>query len=121
MLTAGGLLTTSVDDNWQGSVRARLGYAIDNFLPYITGGVAWTDFDVTQTLAGVGTVDTSDTFVGWTIGLGLEYAFTPNLIGRVEYRYTDYGDNTDNLGLFGFNDNVDFHDNTVRIGVAYKF
>jgi len=116
-----GPLTAKVDDNWQGSVRARLGYAIDNFMPYITGGVAWTDFDTTTSIPGLGSVDSSNTFVGWTIGAGLEYAFTPNIIGRVEYRYTDYGSNDDNLTAFGFDNNVDLKDNTVRIGVAYKF
>jgi outer membrane immunogenic protein len=116
-----GPLTADVDNNWQGSVRARLGYAIDTFMPYITGGVAWTDFDVTTSIPGIGSVDNSNTFVGWTIGAGLEYAFTPNIIGRVEYRYTDYGDNDDTLTPFGFSDNVDVKDNTVRVGVAYKF
>src|SRR4029453_3383108 len=33
----GGSLTTSVNENWRGSVRARLGYAIDTFMPYLTG------------------------------------------------------------------------------------
>ena len=31
------------------------------------------------------------TRIGWTAGVGLEYAITNNVLGRVEYRYTDYG------------------------------
>jgi outer membrane immunogenic protein len=110
--------TASVDKNWQGSVRARLGYAIDNFLPYITGGVAFGDFDLKYSTPGLSVSD-SKTFTGWTIGAGLDYAFTQNLIGRLEYRYTDYGD--DNLTAFGITDKVDIKDSTVRVGIAYKF
>jgi outer membrane immunogenic protein len=124
----GGSLTTSVNENWRGSVRARLGYAIDTFLPYITGGVAWADWDVDHTLVvgGVGTFEASNsnTFVGWTIGAGLEYAFTPNIIGRVEYRYTDFGSNDNNVFgavVAGVVNDVDLTDNAVRVGVAYKF
>jgi outer membrane immunogenic protein len=111
--------TSSVDKNWQGSVRARLGYAIDNFLPYITGGVAFGDFDVKATVPGFGTASDSKTFTGWTLGAGMDYAFTPNLIGRLEYRYTDYGD--DNVTAFGVTDKVAIKDSTVRVGIAYKF
>ena len=32
---------------------------------------------------------------GWTVGAGLDYAFTDHVFGRFEYRYTD-------LGLTGF-------------------
>jgi len=119
----GGLLLGSVtgkaDEKWRGSVRARLGYAFDNFLPYITGGVAWSDWDTTATSEFLGTVKNSDTFVGWTIGAGLEYGFTPNLIGRVEYRYTDFGSNDTDTVLGTLK--TDLKDNAVRIGLAYKF
>jgi len=111
---------TDVDENWQGSVRARLGYAIDNFMPYITGGVAWADWDVTAGPAGGPLFDFSDTMVGWTIGAGLEYGFTPNLIGRVEYRYTDFGSIDGDLPG-AVRDSVDVTDNAVRVGIAYKF
>jgi len=121
-------LNTKADENWQGSVRARLGYAIDNFMPYVTGGVAWSDWDFTHSVPGFGSIDTSDTLVGWTVGAGVEYAFTPNLIGRLEYRYTDFGDSSNNDlvddglgGLVNVADKVDLTDSTVRVGIAYKF
>src|SRR6478736_80612 len=126
----GDRFRTSADESWRGSVRARLGYAIDTFMPYITGGVAWSDWDLHNSLNDVVFGDfeerNSDTLVGWTIGAGLEYAFTPNLIGRVEYRYTDFGssDNTGFNGVFpvtNLRNSVDLTDNTVRLGIAYKF
>jgi outer membrane immunogenic protein len=127
----GDSVRTSAEESWRGSVRARLGYAIDTFMPYITGGVAWSDWDLHSTLNDVdlGGFEerNSDTLVGWTIGAGMEYAFTPNLIGRVEYRYTDFGSSDNNVfngvfpGVGSWRNNVDLTDNTVRIGVAYKF
>jgi outer membrane immunogenic protein len=111
-----------VDVNWTAAVRARLGYAAGRFLPYIAGGVAFADvdhegFSAPDASAGGG----SDTFVGWTIGAGAEYAFTDNVIFRAEYRYTDFGSEdyatTDNFEAHS----VDLTTNDVRLGVSYKF
>ncbi len=108
------------DSNWQGSVRARLGYAFDNFLPYIQGGVAFLDRDVSVHFEGTDTrVEDSDTFTGWTVGAGFEYGFTPNITARVEYRYTDFVDS--DFDFDGNDVNADLTTNAVRVGVAYKF
>src|SRR5690606_32456425 len=91
-----------------GALKARLGYAVDNFLPYVTGGLAVArtkhvlgcDQDlVDQTLgcqANEGSFETSqsDTTVGWTVGAGAEYAFDQNWSLKAEYLYTDIGTNT---------------------------
>jgi outer membrane immunogenic protein len=60
-----------------------------------------------------------DTSVGWTLGVGLEYAFTDNLIGRAEYRYTDFGDF--DFAIADFTATTDMATNDVRLGIAYKF
>lgn len=105
--------------NWTGAVRAKLGYAVDRFLPYIAGGVAFAGADATVFAGGTPVQEYSDTLVGWTVGVGVEYAFTDNLLARAEYRYTDYGDldftEAGTSGRFGFKTN------DVRVGVAYKF
>jgi outer membrane immunogenic protein len=59
---------------------------------------------------------------GWTAGAGLDYAFTRNVFGRIEYRYTDLGtrsfiDVPTNSGESG--NKVTISD--VRAGIAYKF
>ncbi|MFL5184480.1 MAG: outer membrane protein [Microvirga sp.] len=101
--------------DWQGSIRARAGFAFDRALIYATGGFAFAGVS-----DGFGILGNDDTLSGWTLGAGIEYAFTNNLTTRLEYRYTSYegGDNFfDNVSL-GSND-IEFH--TVRAGISYKF
>ena len=67
---------------------------------------------------------TSHTRVGYTVGGGIEYAFTNNLSVRAEYRYTDFGSFTDNLAnSTGGLVNVSHRetDNRVQAGFSYKF
>jgi len=108
-------VTATEELNWSGAARLRLGYAADRFLPYIAGGVAFGDIDISND-SGPGSF--GDTFTGWTIGVGLDYAMTDNLLLRGEYRYTDFGSDS-------FEDpvdaDVDLKTNEVRFGIAYKF
>jgi len=97
---------------WQGSVRARFGYAWDRFLLYGTGGAAFADAKV----AG----GDSKTLAGWTLGAGAEYAFTDSWSGRLEYRYTDFQSATFATPLAGtFKDR--FNESQVLLGISYKF
>jgi outer membrane immunogenic protein len=112
--------------NWQGSARARLGYAFDRFLVFGTGGWALAEHEATYTNQ---TSLVAETFSGtqdtWTVGGGLEYAVTDNLIGRIEYRYTPFSSVTHNsvtafpgFGITGEQEPI-LHD--VRVGLGYKF
>ena len=93
---------------WEGAVRARLGYAIDRFLPYVAGGVAFGHMEGSAyDGSGVYQGSDSDTGVGWTIGAGVEYAFTDNVLFRTEYRYTDFGDFSGTVQGFELNDGSD--------------
>lgn len=96
--------------DWSGSVRGRVGYAWDRTLLYAAGG--WTATN--GYVEGPG-VDSSETFNGWTIGAGVDYAFTDNMFGRLEYRYNDFGDQ-DVGGI-----NTDFDQHVVNVGLAVKF
>lgn len=98
--------------NWSAAARARLGYAVDRFLPYIAGGVAFGDVEASE---GGDSVD--DTYVGWTIGGGFDYAFTDNLLFRAEYRYTDFGSES----FEEVDTEMKLETNEVRFGIAYKF
>jgi outer membrane immunogenic protein len=112
--------TLQGDLDWEGAVRARLGYAVDRFLPYVAGGVAFGKLDAEAfDLTGASLGSDDDTSTGWTIGAGLEYSFTDNIIGRAEYRYTDFGDFDFDIGAGS--GSVDLTTNDVRLGIAYKF
>ena len=109
----------------QGSLRGRLGYAIDRTLLYVTGGLAIADIQNTYLLGGrVPAIDSiSKTRFGWTLGAGIEYAIANNWTARAEYRYTDFGTKSDTLVMTypGFTSKNHVTDHAVRLGVSYKF
>ncbi len=113
------LADTAID--WSGAARARLGYAMDRFLPYVAGGIAFAYLDYTEYEDGDFYSAGDANLVGWTLGIGAEYAITDDWLLRGEYRYTDYNDK-DFLSVDHdeeFNFELDTHD--VRLGAAYKF
>jgi outer membrane immunogenic protein len=111
--------TAKFQSDWQGSVRARAGYALDQFLPYVTGGVAFGDEKFSVEVPGIGGASQSKTRVGWTAGGGVEYAIDQNWIVRGEVRYTDFGNQ--NITLLGDPVKTRFNEVTTELGVSYKF
>jgi outer membrane immunogenic protein len=75
-----------------GSATARIGYAWDRFLGYVKGGAAW-ERDHYDFAFGGATFSSSaeNPRIGWTIGVGREYAFTNWLSGFIEYDYYNFG------------------------------
>lgn len=105
--------------DWTAAVRGRVGYGVGRFLPYVAGGVAFAHQNVSASL----TVPFSEsaTRTGWTIGVGVDYAATDNLVVRAEYRYSDFGKKTFSPpgGWTPFDDRLSIND--FRVGIAYKF
>jgi outer membrane immunogenic protein len=62
-----------------GTVRLRAGFALDRFMPYITGGAAFGDD------------------IGWVAGGGVQYALTDNLALGVEYLHYDFDDDSSDV------------------------
>nr|WP_210387952.1 outer membrane protein [Ciceribacter sp. L1K22] len=93
-----------------GGVRGRVGYAMDRALVYAAGGWTATRFDVEGAA-----VDETKMLNGWTIGAGVDYAFTDRVFGRLEYRYNDYLE-TKVDGV-----DVDFRQHVINAGVGVKF
>jgi outer membrane immunogenic protein len=109
------------DTTLQGSVRGRLGVAFDRLLVYATGGVAFAT--IKNTYYG-GNVETFDHVrVGGTVGAGVEYAFNYNWLARIEYRYTDFGQVTNDsvIAFPGFTEKHRTTENAVRAGITYRF
>ena len=100
--------------NWMSTFRGRAGFTFDQFLVYGTGGLA---------LAGVDTsipgASETQTRVGWTVGAGAEAMLTDAISTRVEYLYSNFGDDTVNVGGTPVSSNLDTH--VLRAGLSYKF
>ena len=106
-----------VGSDYLASVRGRVGYAFDRTLIFATAGVAFTQVSAeADVFNGFANLSADKNFTGWTVGAGAEYAFTNNWIGRLEYRFYDFG----NTSLDGFGD-AEIQTNTLTAGVSYKF
>jgi outer membrane protein OmpA-like peptidoglycan-associated protein len=158
-INGGGLSTTSVpaggvggiaggsnfkaSSDFNASIRGRIGYAWNQWLFYGTGGIAFADTNLKANFASAtapggtalpgSTVSKSTTLMGPTYGGGVEYAMTPNISVGAEYRYTDYGHDSFNLGNVSTTgaggavatapalETVGLRDNTVMLKVNYHF
>lgn len=115
-----------LDLNWSGSTRVRLGYAMDRWLPFITGGVAYGDYDFKTHYEGSVYSEGDGSLLGWTIGGGVEYAINDNWRVRGSYLFTDYGsDSFDTYrpesGGFDEANEIDLKTHTVNFGISYNW
>jgi outer membrane immunogenic protein len=107
---------------WLGTVRARVGYAINRLLIFGTAGGAFGE--IRAGFAPPGVYDTTNG-VGWTVGGGLEAGITENWTVKVEYLYVDLGNGSCNVNcgtaLTQTPITVPLTENLVRGGINYRF
>jgi len=115
----------TAQSKWGGSIRGRLGYAADRALFYLTGGAAFVSNETSIPTTGI-SIGGDGTRLGWTVGGGLDYAFTNNWFTGIEYRYSQYEAKNFvypipilNLGFVGFKQELSTNQVTARVG--YKF
>lgn len=89
--------------DWMASFRGRAGFAVNQALFYVTGGAAVAEIGGSTTTVvngpgiaipagtAVATNGGSTTRWGWTVGGGIEWAFSHNWSVAGEYRHTDFG------------------------------
>ena len=126
--SVGGIMGESYSISWMSSMRARLGYLMNNdTLLYITGGPAWMKGNLRDKISGQ---NFTRTHFGYTVGGGLEHAFTENIHLRAEYLYANFNNKRygpyvcGGCGLAGANitatnDMNQFH--SFRAGVTWNF
>jgi outer membrane immunogenic protein len=108
----------NVTNNWLGTTRGRIGYAMDRLMPYVTGGVAYGEVEANAT----GFRGRSDMRAGWTLGGGIEFALSAPWTAKLEYLYVDLGDFACGRACGGAApDNVEFRSHIVRAGLNYRF
>jgi len=91
--------------NHFGTVRARVGADMGTFLPYLTAGVAFGEFD--------DGADDQEYEWGWTAGAGVEAMVMDNLSIKGEYLYMSFEDVLDT--------SVDTEVHTARVGLNFHF
>jgi outer membrane immunogenic protein len=129
-----GLGTDSVANTVRafGTARARVGFAADRWLWYVTGGFAWQDISFNDSFTTPGGALTgissgSTTRGGYSVGGGVETALWGNWTGRVEYLYLDTGTWTTTTavplgpGFTTVTNSVRTQNNVVRAGLNFRF
>jgi outer membrane immunogenic protein len=116
--SACGAGTCETKDSWLGTARARIGYAgWNNWLPYLTGGLAVGDIKATSPIGSASKVN-----LGYALGAGVEYALWTSWSVKAEYLYVDLGKFDCGASCSGAGtDNVSFKANLIRLGVNYRF
>ncbi len=112
------------------TVLGRFGYAMENYLFYAAGGFGFSKVTATSGLLG-GPLDTDTvTFhsglrpgYGWSVGVGLERAFSHGISASIEYRYMNIGDEFIDLAPThpGETHFVALAGHSIRIGVTIRF
>jgi outer membrane immunogenic protein len=114
-----GLTVCTTSDSWIGTTRGRVGFAVDHWLFYGTGGVAYGNIRFND--LPLTSVNGTAANIGWTAGGGIEYAFTRNWSVKAEYLYVSL-DNTGFACTPGCGTStITFNENIARGGVNYRF
>jgi len=97
---------------WFGTLRGRVGIAMNNILFYGTAGLAY------GTIKGeISGLAETKTHVGWAGGLGMEIGLTPNWSAKAEYLYMDLSNRA--YSITGVNNGLE--SNMLRFGINYHF
>ncbi|MGV3491846.1 MAG: outer membrane protein [Devosia sp.] len=110
--------------NWLGTLRGRVGFAADDLLVYGTAGIAAAGLDMTVTpVPALSDGEYSDTFVGWTAGIGAELALSETISVKAEYAYVDLGSRTAPEGTLTTTGDTEISANlhTVKLGLNFGF
>jgi outer membrane immunogenic protein len=119
--------TASVRMTDYGTVRARGGWAIGNFMPYGTLGLAVGRADVNRSVTLTARDPANSAIIlfqdtasetkagafayGYAAGFGIDMALMQNVFVRAEYEYVKFG---------WFND-INLHAHSARVGAGFKF
>lgn len=132
---AGFTVNQSAKTDWLMTLRPRLGWTTNNWLFYVTGGLAVTqikgDFSFADTFAAASeSASISKTKAGWALGGGIEYGIGGPWSVKAEYLHVAFGSvstTSTNLlsGGAAFPTNVYTHsiklsEDIVRLGLNYK-
>jgi len=132
--------SATINLKYFGTARGRVGYLFNpDTLVYATGGLAWARASMTVRgeafFPGDGqvpySVSNTTNFLGWTVGVGVDWRFAPNWTVGVEYLHLDFGDANFRFGTsfpnvtttmaLGAGTNVSLTSDVVRGTLNYRF
>jgi outer membrane immunogenic protein len=108
----------------------RLGYAFDRVFLFGTAGAAFGNEKAIVSAPGLGSITSAfPAQLGWTVGGGVEYAFTEAISAKGEYLFVQLGNSNCPQATVGClppaaNGVATIHalyENLVRAGVNYRF
>jgi outer membrane immunogenic protein len=103
------------------TARARLGFALDRALIFVTGGYGGVDTNATFSTVLGGWGGSQNQWVsGGAIGAGVEYAFTNNITAKAEYLYLPLSSTTYFSSTF-WSTRAPVDVSLLRAGLNYKF
>ena len=115
-----------VEQSYFGTLRARAGGLVSSqLLAFVTAGVAFADLTMDNPgcrTCGTGGTTTfiDDSFTGWVIGGGLEYAASSSIHFKFEYLHSSFGEKDLTLGATTSYTEKDLTNNQFRIGISTK-
>lgn len=117
-------VTCGVDLDWLATGTIRVGYAAGpegRVLPYLEGGAVFVNETYVVAPGAPGGFNFQDSDIGWTVGAGVEVAFTDNWSGKLEYNYNDFG--TDRLEFIPgvLVQDITQRSHVVKLGINYRF
>jgi outer membrane immunogenic protein len=107
---------------WDSHFVGKAGFTSDRWLLFATGGIAIAGFSFQEGVPP-GTPPSNRipaTYLGFSVGGGVEYAFTHNLLGRLQYIYDDFGGKSYTTADGGTY-RVNLSSQTLRGGLSWKF
>jgi outer membrane immunogenic protein len=129
-LPAGGTNTASatINNRWLTTATGKFGYAWDRVLVYGKGGGAWVgsgNSSVAVNGSPAAFSISSNTNMGWTAGIGVEWAFAGNWSARAEYDYIGLNNQSFTVApvnaFSGDTINVNRNISIITAGVNYRF
>ena len=106
-----------------GTLRARFGYTLNGWTPFVTGGLAWASTRISRLDVSSGNEDAIPGHwrLGFAVGAGIDYSLNSRWSTRLEYQYA-------NLGLTGVpfaaapaRWDSQFDQHSMRVGLNYHF
>ncbi len=128
-------LSSAASADWLFTARPRLGFALDRWLFYVTGGLAVArpsaEYAFADSGGAIESATLAQTRLGYAAGGGVEVALGNNWSAKAEYLFVDFGassitsSNLINLTVPApgqpFTHSVDLKADILRLGLNYRF